>query len=59
MNYDYSINFVKAFSEFLDKDGVKYIITDAQGDPKKQIADIDDLVNRKVSMIAIFFIILF
>lgn len=53
-NYDdYTNGVVEAFSREMDKQGIKYIIKDANGDVKKQISDVESLVAENVDIIGI------
>lgn len=53
MRDDYSVNLTDVFSEIMEKQGIKYIITDGNGDPKKQIADIENLIAQDVDVIGV------
>lgn len=52
-NDDYTSSVVDAFSNAMDQVGIKYKIKDANGDVKKQISDVENLVAENVDMIAI------
>lgn len=53
MQDDYTINVTNAFEETMKENHVKTIITNANGDSKKQVADIEELVRRNVDAIGI------
>lgn len=53
MRDDYAINLAKEFSERMESEGIRYIITDGNGDPKKQLADIENLIAKKVDVIGV------
>lgn len=53
MRDDYAINLSKEFSDKMEDEGIKYIITDGNGDPKKQIADIESLIAKRVNVIGV------
>ena len=50
---DYTNGVVEAFSREMDREGIKYIIKDANGDVKKQISDIENLIAENVDIIGI------
>lgn len=53
-NYDdYTNGVVDEFSRIMDAEGIKYVIRDADGDVKKQISDIENLVAQNVDIIGI------
>lgn len=53
MRDDYSVSLTEAFSDAMEKEDIKYIITDGNGDPKKQIADIENLIAQNVDIIGV------
>lgn len=53
MQDDYTVNVVNAFETIMKKNGVKTIIFNANRDSKKQVADIEDMINQNVDAIGI------
>ena len=53
MEDDYTVNVVDAFEKKMKEEGVETIVVNANGDSKKQVADIEDLINQGVDAIGI------
>lgn len=53
MQDDYTVNVVNAFEAVMKKHGVRTIIVNANRDSKKQVADIEDMINQNVDAIGI------
>ena len=53
MQDDYTISVANAFEETMKENNVETIITNANGDSKKQVADIEDLIKQGVDAIGI------
>lgn len=50
---DYTVNVVNSFESTMKASGIKTIIVNANGDSKKQVADIEELINQGVDAIGI------
>lgn len=53
LNNTFWIRVTSGIKEECDRRGVKVIVTDAQGNPDKQLSDVEDLIQKRVSALLI------